>query len=138
MSLPGIPAAFQGLKPNHYAIDTQIGYGCTCEEVLYCKPGTNNGEFKFGCSSGTFKIWQAQDPDSWAPDCQSGGVVVVEGVARALFENTDGDFLIDIFDTDNDNDGLSDGEDDMIEDSDPVGDPDHGIPDWHPKSKHKK
>ncbi|KYK24793.1 hypothetical protein AYK26_02850 [Euryarchaeota archaeon SM23-78] len=62
----------------------------------------------------------------------------MEGVDKSLFENTDGDLLLDIIDGDNDGDGISDSQDDMIEDKDPIGDPDHGIPDWHPKSKHKQ
>ena len=62
----------------------------------------------------------------------------MEGIDKPFFENTDGDFLPDIFDGDNDGDGVSDGEDDMIEDQDLPGDSDYGIPDWHPKSKHKK
>ncbi len=37
-----------------------------------------------------------------------------------------------------DDDGILDSEDDMIEDQDLPGDPDYGIPDWHPKSKHNK
>ena len=39
LALPNPSADFMELKYNHYAIDAQIGYGCTCEEVLYCKPG---------------------------------------------------------------------------------------------------
>ena len=39
---------------------------------------------------------------------------------------------------DNDGDGITDNDDDMREDKDLPGDPDYGIPDWHPKSKHNK
>lgn len=62
----------------------------------------------------------------------------MEGISKPLFENTDGDFLPDLLDVDNDNDGIPDSQDDMIEDSDAPGDPNYGIPDWHPKSKHNK
>jgi len=133
--------ATQELKPNHYDSSNMnliATYGCGCDQILYCKPGGNNGEYKFGCSEGTKKIWEEQKEESWALDCQINGVVAMEGVSKSFFENTDDDLLVDILDGDNDNDGLSDNEDDMIEDQDPPGDPDHGIPDWHPKSKHKK
>ena len=138
LQLPNPPAAFIELKNNHYSLSTQLGYGCTCEEVLYCKPGEDDGEFKFGCSEGTKKVWEAQSQDSWAPECQQNGVVVAPGISKSFFENTDRDMLLDIIDSDNDNDGLSDSVDDMIEDKDPIGDSDHGVPDWHPKSKYKK
>ena len=132
--------ATQELKPNHYDSTnwpaSDVNYGCSCAQVLYCKPGSNNGEYKFGCSQGTINIWIAQDPESWALECQIDGVAS-EGVSKWLFENTDGDFLPDLLDGDNDGDGIPDGEDDMIEDQDMPGDPDYGIPDWHPKSKHK-
>ena len=75
LALPNPSADFMELKYNHYAIDAQIGYGCTCEEVLYCKPGSDNGEFKFGCSQGTYNVWQEQSEESWALECQVGGVV---------------------------------------------------------------
>ena len=134
--------AEQELKPNHYEnpdiSDLTGTYGCSCEQILDCKPGNNNGEYKFGCSQGTYDIWVTQDPDSWALECQVDGVVAMEGVSKALFENTDQEGAWDIIDGDNDGDGVADSDDDMIEDSDPPGDPDYGIPDWHPKSKHKK
>ena len=135
--------ATQELKPNHYdslnMLDLSITYGCSCKQILYCKPGKNNGEYKFGCSQGTYDIWITQDQESWALDCQDeNGVVAMEGVSKPFFENTDGGWLPDIFDGDNDGDGVPDNQDDMTEDSDLPGDPDYGIPDWHPKSKHKK
>ena len=83
----------------------------------------------------TKHIWETQDPDSWALDCQLDGVVVIEGMSKSLVENTDGGIMIDAFDGDNDNDGASDSEDDMIDDADPPGTPGHGTPDWHPKNK---
>lgn len=142
-SIPENPwYALQGLKPNHYDSSnwpaSDVNYGCSCAQVLYCKPGGNNGELKFGCSQGTKNIWEAQSEDSWAPDCQVDGKVAMGGVSKPFFENTDGDWLPDLLDIDNDGDGIPDWEDDMVEDQDPPGDPDYGIPDWHPKSKHKK
>jgi hypothetical protein len=131
--------ATQELKPNHYDSSNIVltdTWGCSCEQILSCKPGQNSGEFKFGCSQGTYDIWVSQDPDSWAPDCQYNGVVAFEGIPKALFENTDDDWMPDLFDEDVDGDGVPDNEDDMIEDTDSPGDPDYGIPDWHPKSKH--
>ncbi len=130
----------QSLKPNHFDSTNwpiSSAYGCGCDQVLYCKPGQNTGEFKFGCSQGTKEIWESQDPDSWAPDCQVDGVVTIEGVSKPFFENTDGDWIPDILDGDMDNDGVPDAEDDMAEDQDLPGDPDYGIPDWHPKSRHR-
>ena len=142
INIPENPWYAQELKPNHYDSSnwpaSNENYGCSCAQILYCKPGGNTGEYKFGCSQGTINIWIAQDPDSWALDCQIDGVVAMEGVSKSFFENTDDDLLVDIIDGDNDNDGLPDNEDDMIEDQDLPGDPDYGIPDWHPKSKHKQ
>ena len=133
--------AEQGLKPNHYDNSNIVltdTYGCGCDQILYCKPGNNNGEYKFGCSQGTYDIWITQDQESWAPDCQINGIVAMEGVSKPFFENTDGGWLPDLIDGDDDGDGVPDSQDDMTEDSDLPGDPDYGIPDWHPKSKHKK
>jgi parallel beta-helix repeat protein len=135
LSLPSPSASFIELKPNHYNISTQLGFGCTCEEVLYCKPGGNNGEYKWGCSQGTKNIWEAQYEDSWAPDCQAGGVVTIGGEAKDFFEDTDNAGMPDILDGDNDNDGVGDGEDDMVEDSDPPGTPGYGKPDWWERKK---
>ncbi len=131
--------AVQGLNPNHYDssnLDLLDTYGCSCVQILYCKPGENNGEYKFGCSRGTRNIWENQT--SWAVDCQVDGIVAQEGIDKSLLENTDSSDVIDILDGDNDNDGVSDGDDDMVDDKDPLGDSDHGVPDWHPKSKHKQ
>ncbi|MBU0758466.1 MAG: DUF1080 domain-containing protein, partial [Nanoarchaeota archaeon] len=134
--------AEQELKPNHYDnsnwAPSDANFGCSCAQVLYCKPGNDNGEYKFGCSEGTKNIWETQNPDSWAIDCQTDGVVAAEGIEKPLFENTDSDWVLDLLDGDADNDGIANSNDDMIEDMDPVGDPDNGIPDWHPSSKHNK
>ncbi|MFC1686014.1 thrombospondin type 3 repeat-containing protein [Nanoarchaeota archaeon] len=131
LDLPGVPATFLGAKPNHVALDAQVAFGCTCEEVLYCKPGANNGEFKFGCAPGTVNIWEIQN--GWTPDCQTNGVVTQAGEAKSLFEDSDGAGVIDLFDTDNDNDGVSDGSDALMDDADPVGSVGRGKPDWWEK-----
>ncbi len=60
-------------------------------------------------------------------------MVATEGVGKSFFENTDDDLLVDVIDGDNDNDGLPDSEDDMIEDQDPPGTPGYGTPDWYKK-----
>ncbi|MBW2990561.1 hypothetical protein KY348_02535 [Candidatus Woesearchaeota archaeon] len=134
--------AEQELKPNHYdssnMLDLAPTHGCSCAQILYCKPGDNPGEYRFGCSEGTKNIWESQDPDSWALDCQIDGVVAMQGMSKPLLENTDDDWAPDIIDGDNDNDGVPDNQDTMTEDSDLPGDPDYGIPDWHPSSKHKQ
>lgn len=93
LDLPAPSADFRELKANHYALGAQIGYGCTCEEVLYCKPGSDNGEFMFGCSQGTYSVWQEQSDDSWALECQAGGVVIESGILKSLFENIYGRFV---------------------------------------------
>jgi len=124
-------ASFQELKSNSYLPDEEIGFGCTCEEVLYCKPGANLGEFKFGCSPGTYKIWNNQN--GWAPDCQTDGIITHEGEDKGLFENTDNSELIDGFDSDNDNDAVEDIVDQQMDDADLVEDIGHGKPDWWEK-----
>jgi hypothetical protein len=128
------------LWENHFDSsnwDITAAYGCSPKQVLYCKPGGNGGEYKFGVTDGTKKIWEEQSADTWALDCQLDGVVVLEGISKPFFVSTDGDWIPDIIDRDNDGDGILDNQDDMTEDGDPPGDPDYGIPDWHPKSKHK-
>lgn len=112
-------------------------YGCNCEQVLYCKPGPDSGEIKFGCTVGTRKIWEKQKENTWATECQVDGLVK-KGEDKSLLENTDKGLLPDILDRDNDNDGIRDPDDDMREDGDPEGDPDYGVPDWHKTSKHMK
>ena len=156
------------LRPQHYAdidgdrifetntgsnnapniVDTSLSvtstYGCSCNQILYCKPGNDAGEEKWGCTGGsdpfskaTMGIWVGQK--AWATDCLANGVVT-EGLPKSFFEDTDQEGVVDLLDIDNDNDGLTDGEDPLIEDYENVDidDEDAGIPDWHPKSKHKK
>ncbi|MBN2203145.1 MAG: VCBS repeat-containing protein [Candidatus Aenigmarchaeota archaeon] len=134
----GLWYAEKTLQPNHFdSSNTNLEetYGCSCEQILYCKPGTDTGEYKFGCSVGTMNVWIYQKAESWAPDCQIDGKVVMEGEGKPLFENTDDDWMLDIIDFDNDNDGVDDSLDDMPEDSDPEGSEGHGTPDWYKKKK---
>jgi hypothetical protein len=100
--------ASEGLRPNHYDssnMDYAATYGCGCDQILFCKPGANNGEYKFGCTEGTMNVWATQT--GWSLDCQAGGIVAMEGEPKDLFENTDNADLPDIIDGDNDNDAES-------------------------------
>ncbi|MBW2981830.1 right-handed parallel beta-helix repeat-containing protein [Candidatus Woesearchaeota archaeon] len=123
--------ASQGLRPNHYDssnIYYTETYGCTCDQILYCKPGANSGEQKWGCTQGTINIWTTQT--EWSLDCQVNGIIA-EGEAKPLLENTDNTDLVDILDGDNDNDGIPDSED-SEDDSAAVdqGQQGKGTPDW--------
>ncbi|MCP3686386.1 MAG: DUF4215 domain-containing protein [bacterium] len=63
--------ATKRLNPNHYDssnMDLTETYGCTCEQILECKPGKNKGQYKHGCSNGTLKGWIKQK--KWATKCQ--------------------------------------------------------------------
>lgn len=42
-------------------------YGCSCEQILKCKPGQTSGEYKNGCSEGTMSVWIKRD--GWAKGC---------------------------------------------------------------------
>jgi hypothetical protein len=124
--------ASEGLRPNHYDssnMDYAATYGCGCDQILFCKPGANNGEYKFGCTEGTMNVWATQT--GWSLDCQAGGIVAMEGEPKDLFENTDNADLPDIIDGDNDNDGIIDSEDSEPE-SAPIepGKQGTGKPDW--------
>ncbi|MBW2978075.1 hypothetical protein KY331_04480, partial [Candidatus Woesearchaeota archaeon] len=155
--LPETAVPSMYLKPNNYAetdgdniFEVNIGsktapnivdssylltstYGCSCEQILECKPGKNSGEYKFGCTEGTFGIWITQD--DWAQGCQGltswGTLVVKAGEAKSATEDTDGDGIPDTEDTDDDGDGIPD-----TEDSEPESKPDpatgkpKGKPDW--------
>ncbi|MBW2981794.1 hypothetical protein KY343_02835 [Candidatus Woesearchaeota archaeon] len=107
-------------------------YGCSCEQILFCKPGQDVGEQKWGCTEGTMNVWISQT--GWAPDCQVNGIVI-EGEAKGFFEDSDGAGFPDIIDGDNDNDGIGDNDDSMEDDSDPPGTEGHGKPDWWERSK---
>jgi beta propeller repeat protein/cysteine-rich repeat protein len=122
----------EGLRPNHYDssnMDYAAAYGCGCDQILFCKPGANSGEHKFGCTDGTMDVWLTQE--GWSPDCQVNNVVAMEGEPKDLFENTDNTDNIDIIDGDNDNDGIIDSEDSEPE-SAPIepGKQGTGKPDW--------
>jgi hypothetical protein len=121
----------EGRRSNHYDntnIDYVATHGCGADQILFCKPGNNNGELKWGITQGTLNVWISQT--GWSLDCQVNGIVALEGEAKDFFEDTDNAGMPDILDGDNDNDGVGDGEDDMVEDSDPPGTPGHGKPDW--------
>ncbi|RLG24161.1 hypothetical protein DRN85_08100 [Methanosarcinales archaeon] len=110
-------------------------FGCSCEQILFCKPGNNAGEYKWGCSEGTMHVWTSQI--GWAPDCQTNGKIAIEGEAKEELENTDQDQdgIVDALDTDNDGDGIEDIEDTETDSRAEEVDPDHkkdgkGKPDW--------
>ena len=54
-----------GSEDSEYTIEET--YGCTCSQILSCKPGNDNGEIKNGCTKGTMDNWVAQK--GWAKDC---------------------------------------------------------------------
>ena len=41
--------------------------GCSCNDILVCKPGKNKGELKYGCSKDTINDWTEQV--NWAQQC---------------------------------------------------------------------
>ncbi|MEM4244857.1 MAG: putative metal-binding motif-containing protein [Candidatus Nanoarchaeia archaeon] len=131
--LGSVPWFAQNLKPNHYDSSnwpaSVLNYGCTCDQVLYCKPGGDEGELKFGCTIGTVNVWTQQI--GWSLDCQQDEKVAMEGESKDLFENTDNDLLLDLVDGDKDNDGIPNSEDSESE-SKPVeeGKSGKGSPDW--------
>ncbi len=43
-------------------------YGCTCEQILDCLPGGNEGMMRYGCGWGVMKVWTRQI--GWAKDCR--------------------------------------------------------------------
>jgi len=124
--------------PGGPIVDSQYDlvdtFGCTCEQILECKPGQNRGEYKFGCSIGTMKVWTNQI--GWAPDCQRWEPEhgcwrkYRDGDEKDFLEDTDQAGMPDIIDGDSDNDGVVDDDDDMEEDADEEDTPGHGKPDW--------
>jgi len=103
-------------------------FGCSCEQILFCKPGENRGEQKFGCTSGTMSNWMSQS--AWSLDCQVDGKVMLEGEQEEVLADADADTMIDLLDTDDDGDGTPDSED-SEEDSAPGADgKPTGKPDW--------
>ena len=66
--------------PTEYtALDT---YGCSVEQIMYCKPGNNQGESTHGMTPGTLNVWMKQI--AWATDCQVDGAVALQGVQSTL------------------------------------------------------
>jgi len=57
-------------------------YGCSVQQIMYCKPGNNQGESQHGMSPGTLNVWMNQL--AWASDCQVDGVVALQGENSAL------------------------------------------------------
>ena len=105
----------QTLKPNHYGRNF-ILLGCSASQILYCKPGNNNGEYKFGITQGTVDVWSNQN--GWAQDClDTNGKAILEGQQKPANIDTD-------------NDGIPDSEDSMTEDADNSGN-NYGVPDWY-------
>jgi hypothetical protein len=59
------------LLPNHYDssnIDMHLTHGCSCYQILSCKPGNNDGEYRYGCTGGTLNVWREQEAD-WTTTC---------------------------------------------------------------------
>lgn len=126
--------ASQSIRPNHYDssnINLSSTYGCSGSQILECKPGENNGEYKFGLTEGTISVWISQS--GWSQDCQVNGIVALTGEQKSDLENTDSDQdgVIDALDDDDDGDGIPDIEDSELEsraiESGTYGD---GKPDW--------
>ena len=57
-------------------------YGCSVEQIMYCKPGNNQGESAHGMSPGTLNVWMSQT--GWASDCQVDGLVTVPGEGSTI------------------------------------------------------
>ena len=60
------------LLPNHYDssnMDLQLTHGCSCYQILACKPGNNDGEYNYGCTYGTLNVWYNHTPQSWTSNC---------------------------------------------------------------------
>ena len=66
LCLNTIPDDFEELKKNHYAGNWD---GCSCTDMLKCKPGNNEGELKYGCTKGTIDDWLGQR--GWALSCDN-------------------------------------------------------------------
>jgi|GEM_PF-3287267 len=103
-------------------------FGCSAEQILYCKPGTDEGELKFGITNETLAIWMNQS--YWSLDCQTNNKVVREGESKLTYEDTDKDKIIDFLDFDDDNDMIKDTEDAEPESAGSIGKAGKGVPDW--------
>jgi len=118
-------------------MDMTATFGCDGSQILYCKPGKDNGEFKHGISPGTMEVWMSQT--GWALDCQVNWKVAMEGVQKSLFEDTDGDWIIDPLETDIDGDGIPNSQDSEQESAAPApSKTGKGSPDWWCKDNPKK
>ena len=103
-------------------------YGCSCKQILVCKPGANNGELAHGCSPGTMGIWTTQK--GWYNDCWDATTgLMIEGEAKSILEDTDDGGYPDVVDGDNDNDGLTDSEEVDLG-RQPEDQQEDGKPDW--------
>ncbi|MCK5473870.1 MAG: putative metal-binding motif-containing protein [Candidatus Aenigmarchaeota archaeon] len=66
-----IPWFAENKNKNHYDSENMYLtalYGCSCKQILDCKPGNNKGEYKTGCTQGTLDAWI--DQDAWAKECK--------------------------------------------------------------------
>jgi len=51
-------------------------FGCSCSQILYCKPFINYDEYRYGCTNATKTTWEQQKAGTWAVDCQKNGAIV--------------------------------------------------------------
>jgi hypothetical protein len=147
---PYVPTTCE-LNPNHYAdmdcdgvwdVGTAGGGhepseitasdmgGCSADQILNCKPGKNDGEYKHGLAPGTINVWLSRT--GWFSQCiDEEGKSTKEGEEKSLLEDTNLDAESDPIDDDNDGDGIPD-EEDTEPDSAPVepGKQGKGSPDW--------
>ena len=103
-------------------------YGCSCEQILFCKPGENKGEMKYGCTAATMSIWMSQS--AWSLDCQVDGMVTLEGEHEGVLSDTDSDAVVDLLDGDDDNDGIADAMDSEEDSKADINGNPTGKPDW--------
>ena len=54
LCLNSIEDNFPKLKKNHFSGNLN---GCSCNDILVCKPGKNEGELKYGWTKATINIW---------------------------------------------------------------------------------
>jgi hypothetical protein len=121
--------ASEGLRPNHYDssnMDIITTYGCSGSQILECKPGNNNGEYKYGITQGTINVWTSLT--GWAEDNDGDGVpdCLYGAEDKEILENTDSDMdgVVDALDPDNDGDGIDDVVDSEVDSREQTGKPD--------------
>ena len=128
--LPGT-APTDSLKPNNKG-GSSTWMGCSCDQILECKPGADTGEYKYGCTPGTINVWTKQN--GWAPLCQEltpwGTLVVKGGSPEPATLDTDNDGMPDTLDPDDDNDGIPDQLDSEPKSAATAGMEGTGSPDW--------